>query len=205
MKRIVRDWRELKLIQSTKLVQSTYVWLVVVPIAVKLLNQFGDTATIKIGGIPHTIDLVLPFSWQMFYLSALSFVIGNIVFIAFAPKISKEFLDYGDFKAKGKLAKDIGMYASREHANRTEQINNIMKSCRDYGLLKFEPSQNPNDAYHASENEKQKFWDLFNERVTSRLWGRIICTLCYFSGMVFFVIVALQNVYWTINEIFSFA
>ncbi|EMN7431516.1 MFS transporter permease [Vibrio parahaemolyticus] len=192
----IPSWAVLKSVEDVKLVKSTYVWLVVVPIAVKLLSKLGDTVTITVAGQPLTFDLVLPFSWQLFYLSALSFVLGNVVFLCFAPSIAKEFRNYGDFRSQGKLRHDISNYQAKADKRVEQLVNAALFSHK----RTFTEEESPNKSHNETQQEKREFWAVFNERIAINKSARAVCSFFYLIGFVLFLGVMTQNIIWTLNE-----
>jgi hypothetical protein len=94
-------WITISKIGQSKFVQSFYVWLIIVPIIAKFFVE-----------IPITEDYIileLPFSWIIFYFSALAFVIGNILYLR-CPEIIKEYSSYRDFVSTGRGEEEIEKY-----------------------------------------------------------------------------------------------
>ena len=79
-KKYILDWKKISNISKMKFVKSILVWVVFVPIVAKILSSIRDNHLID-------LDFVLPFSWVLFYFSALFFLIGNIVYNIFVPPI----------------------------------------------------------------------------------------------------------------------
>lgn len=65
------NWSTLKAIQNNKIVKSTYIWLFIVPLLAKILSKIDANLYLDIAGKVYEIDLALPFSWKLFFLSAL--------------------------------------------------------------------------------------------------------------------------------------
>ncbi|HAS6505925.1 TPA: MFS transporter permease [Vibrio parahaemolyticus] len=196
----IPSWAVLKSVEDVRLVKSTYVWLVVVPIAVKLLSKLGDTVTITVAGQPLTFDLVLPFSWQLFYLSALSFVLGNVVFLCFAPSIAKEFRNYGDFRSQGKLRHDISNYKATDQAKTDKRVKQLVNAAQFSHKRTFTEEESTNKSHNATQQEKSEFWAVFNERIAINKSARAVCSFFYLIGFVLFLGVMTQNIIWTLNE-----
>jgi len=190
-------WHKLSLVQSYKLVKSTYVWLVLVPLVVKLFSKLGDEIEIEISGNILHLDLVLPFSWQMFYCSALAFTAGNIIFSLCAPNIIKNYSDYGDFKNKGKLEKDLMSYMRPDILK--EKQDNKQFGIQFQSLSFSEKKVNTNAEFDAVNREKELFWETFNNQdTTTKLW-RISCGFLYLAGSCCFCVVAAQNIFWVLR------
>ena len=93
-------WSFLSNFGKNKIVKRTYVYLFFVPFIINTLNKFG---------FQEIIDSI-PFSWQMFFLSAIMFTIGSIVYFLFAPKIILENDSFAEFKNTGKIYEHIKEY-----------------------------------------------------------------------------------------------
>ena len=98
---LIANWNTIKKYGDNKAVKNAYIWLIIVPIAAKSLNEIPDKITIPF--VKHDILLLttLPFSWFILYFSALAFFIGYLLYIFFCPKIIKDFSDYGEFELQG--------------------------------------------------------------------------------------------------------
>jgi len=95
------NWSILSKLGQNKIVQKTYIYLVAVPFLINTLKKFNLEKVIE----------SIPFSWQMFFLSALMFTCGSILFNIFAPKIIKENESYRDFENHGKNWQHLTSYA----------------------------------------------------------------------------------------------
>ncbi|ATG77627.1 hypothetical protein [Pseudoalteromonas sp. 1_2015MBL_MicDiv] len=113
MLELVPDWKVLKKFADIKLVKFSYVWIIIVPVLAKLLVQIGDVLPIKIGEVTFNINLSLPFSWQMFFFSALSFSLAQFIFNLVCPEIVKDFENQREFENDGKTVIQLGSYLKR--------------------------------------------------------------------------------------------
>lgn len=105
MSSLILNWDYLASIGNSKFIKSSYIWLFIVPVAAKGMSLIEDPLDFShlVPGL--VLDLELPFSWVVFYASAIFFALGNIFFQRSCPGIIaryptlKSFLDDGrDFE-----------------------------------------------------------------------------------------------------------
>jgi len=87
-------WIQIQRIQEYKALKSSYFWLLAVPIFAKLLDKVNDTVNINFFGADIILTMGLPFSWQVFYFSAVFIVLGDIVFHNRCPSMLICMLDW---------------------------------------------------------------------------------------------------------------
>lgn len=127
-------WSFLRSLRTNRLVSSTYIWLIIVPVAAKAASGLSESLSFEVGGATHSISLTLPFSWQIFFLSALIFVIGNILFVVFSPKFIQLYSDFGYFTRLGgrvdqlEAHKDEAMEESENQKERLQKLAGIKKT-----------------------------------------------------------------------------
>lgn len=191
-------WCDLKKIGDTKFVNSMYMWIFAVPLLVKAFEYIEDEKLIfQIFQQQLPISTTLPFSWSLFYFSALSLALGNMIYLFKCPKIIKEHPNYQSFIAEGKKLKQLGAYCEdmsfnwEKLATKIEQkkvriglsrTNNLPKT----GLVKFEADIDVEDPVHY-------FWPIHEFGDKKSLGCRRICALLFFVGFTLFAVVAFQN------------
>lgn len=75
-------------------------WFSIVPIIAGITNQLPDPLSLAIGNDVHKIRLVLPFTWQLLWLSSLSFVISFVIYKFMCPDFILKYNSYSDYKAR---------------------------------------------------------------------------------------------------------
>lgn len=103
-------WSQLVKIQRIRIVQLMYVWLFIVPILAKAFSKLEKAAHVIVFGCKFQVQLSLPFSWNIFYFSALSFAAANLVFILRSYTLIKDHSDFLDFAGKGKRESQLARY-----------------------------------------------------------------------------------------------
>ncbi len=81
------SWVELSVLGESKLVKSLMIWLIIVPILAKIFDQLPDKIIINIFNNNIGLFLLLPFNILCFYISALLFTLGGIIYKLKCPSI----------------------------------------------------------------------------------------------------------------------
>lgn len=99
--KVVDRWDFLRWFGRSRWVATSYVWLVIVPTAAKLLRYVEDEYEIVATWLskPLRIDVNLPFNWYVFFATATCFAVAQVVYWMRCPKIVKEHGDYGTYRA----------------------------------------------------------------------------------------------------------
>lgn len=80
--------------QSSFFIRSSYFWFVFIPIWVKALSKVDSTLSIPVPGKTITLHLSLPFTWWLFFFSAVAFAIGKIVYQVRCPMFIRRYPTY---------------------------------------------------------------------------------------------------------------
>ena len=103
-------WSSVRRLARNRTVRSAYFWLIFVPISARMLATVNQTVTLTFLGGDWALALELPFSWKIFYLSAVAFSIGNLIFTLACPKIILDQATYTEFSADGKSSGQVVDY-----------------------------------------------------------------------------------------------
>lgn len=109
MKKLI-DWELIATLGKNQLVRRSYIFFFFVPIAAKILSEIKSPIEILVGKYKFTFLFELPFSWKIFFFSALGFALGSLIYEIFAPKIIKENKSLGDFWTAKKNMHHIFLY-----------------------------------------------------------------------------------------------
>lgn len=184
-------WSFLKTVQTNKIVSSTYVWLVIVPVFAKAFSAI-ESVKFEMSGVYYTIDLTLPFSWVIFFFSSLCFVIGNVIYVFSCSEFIKNYNDYGDFKSKGILISDLDNYCSQGGKSLDARIQELSINLSG------------GDTYNAFEElNNSSFWNVHKGQDVLHKKSRLSCLFFYTIGFGLFLFVAFTNLYWVISELIS--
>jgi hypothetical protein len=187
--RLVPSWSNMSAMASARIVYSTYIWLFIVPIAARALTGTGAVVSVPVGSESIPIHLALPFTWQLFYASAVLFTLGNLTFFFGAPRIVKDHANAKAFREAGKGWNQLRAY-QRESGMSDERFLEI----RDYlDGSKLDESRK----YHAMKQPESRyyelFWSVYENSDSSRMILRSCCALLYGAGLVAIGLVFLEN------------
>ena len=101
------EWSDLRRFGTSAVLKSSYFWLASIPIAAKLLLQLKQPFVFTFLGKEHTVFLHLPFSWYLFYFSAVAFATASALFGFYCPRIIKRYSSFGDFYGEGSGAREL--------------------------------------------------------------------------------------------------
>lgn len=223
----IPKWTELAILGENRLVKSSYIWLIIVPITAKLIRELPYPLYVNMGNENFQFKLSLPFSWQLFFFAALSFSIANVIFSFYRPLFTK-FKDYGDFKNQGRTSKFLqSCLLKLRHSN---SINLDYKLAKLYkfhrGDLTKLPLQIENDdnvqfwydqvfreirnmdGTHINEKTNANalagiFWIVFKAENMSKKVARSCCFFFYGIGLIAMLYVMAQNIYFVGCESFQ--
>ena len=102
LRRRIPYWTSLRDVGNSRLLKTSYVWIVFVPLAAKFLQGVSYTLEFEALGNPLTIDLQLPFSWALLFYASVITSCANIVYLTRCPPIIKGFETYKDFESQGR-------------------------------------------------------------------------------------------------------
>ncbi len=107
-------WSKLRTLGHNSIIKSSYIWLIIVPLAAKMFSALPEVHTFKIFEANITVHFGLPFSWIIFYFMALFFAIGQFIYTVKCPEILKNYENFYDYEKSGsndllllKLLRDI--------------------------------------------------------------------------------------------------
>ena len=198
-KKSIFHWNYIKALPKNRLIKSSYFWFVIIPIIAKILRKIETPLAINVNKNQNLIlDLSLPFSWKLFFLSSLAVVVGNILYNLFCPRLIKEFNNYSEFKKTGRNSLSLLSYIPIRDATLNKQFEGKYK---DIELQQDNWIDNETYVSELDKSLKINFWDLYNRLNKSTPMIRVITYIFYLIGVLLFVTVIIQNVIYTIEQI----
>lgn len=199
------SWDWISTIGNVKLIRSSGLALVVIPLFVKIFQ--GVSGEYKIEGIEPTltINLELPFNWIALYFAAISMTIADLIYICQCPLIIKEFKDYGQFRSKAinflslpKIASDSGLDIK---IIETVSVAYDMIELRQYkeGELLISVADTN------LENKERDFFEItrqFSENIRSK--SRLTTLFFYIVSLILLFGLSLQSVGVTLKFIYNY-
>ncbi|EGQ7683722.1 hypothetical protein IZS58_004673 [Vibrio parahaemolyticus] len=197
--KVSSSWCDLKKIGDTKFVNSMYVWIFVVPLLVKAFEYVEDEKLVfQVFKQPIPISTTLPFSWAMFYFSALCLALGNLVYLIKCPKIIKEHPTYQSYLNEGKKLKQLAQYCEDISFNWGGLAKKIEEKNQQIFLAKRNAhvlGSNATGQYQEIDVEDpiHYFWPIHEFADIKFSPYRYICLSLFSVGFVLFGIVSIQN------------
>lgn len=168
-----------------------YIWIFIVPIAAKLLSKTNEIIFLTIFNYTFEVNLGLPFSWKMFYFSALFFTIATIIYQTRCPRLIKEYQNFSAYDQEGKPEWHLRSYA--------EDINidfDTYKEDHEGAMLDHDGEIKSGKDFTSSI-----FWHLHGEANEKRVVFMWACVAAYAAGFILLFLVFFQNLWWVIRSI----
>lgn len=187
-------WSKIEPLSKLVVVRSMYIWIIVVPILAKTFEHIGEKAKVVVFGHYFEVQLSLPFSWTLFYFSALFFTLANILFQFRCPTIIKENRDYSAFTASRRGVEHLDKYIFEVDMN-WEGLRRLVDR-RDEYFERVAEATNPK----ASDGLlRKRFITAHEYSDNKRVFSRISSYICYAVGLALIGIVVVQNAVYVIK------
>jgi hypothetical protein len=186
---MINKWSFVQKLSRNKLLASSYIWLVIVPIFAKLLAQVESPIELTniVAGL--VIDFTLPFSWKAFYCAALLFSISGLVYSLCCPKLIQSVQSYGDFKQQG-----LNGFYLKEYA---QELSGFEYECN----ARIAIDAFPNQANELEPDLSAGFQQLFSFEDSRRYLAICSCLILYLSGLALITWVLIDNAYYVLQQI----
>ena len=168
---------------KSRALATSYLWFVLVPVAAKVIHALPSSMTL--GGAVFRLDFGLPFTWTVFYFSAVFFALAGLVFGAFCPRVVKDHHHAQDFLAAGKSTDHLKEYI--------EDLPPLRLDSRRRTTMMIEPT----DPHSVAE----AFWAAYRTAVVARPVARGVCLGLYVAGFVLLAFVAVENLVFVISAL----
>ncbi len=176
-KRYILDWKKISKISKMKFVKTILIWVVIVPIVAKILSSIKEHQFVH-------FDFVLPFSWVLFYFSALSFLVGNILYNIFVPPIINENRSFSHFLEQGRGKRELISYLESEQLDDSGAYSELY--C---------------DKALGVDSKNDYFWDIWELSINNKIKIRLFISIFYSIGILLILIVFLQNMLFVLDNI----
>lgn len=184
-------WDDLNRFGKNRILQSSYVWLFVVPIAARALSVISDPLVLTGISEGFRIRMTLPFSWHLFYFSAVVVSIAGLIYMLMCPELIQRFNTFAEFRSEGRGIEYLKGYATKlKRQARTEEE----------GFNSFFRAQE----VEAADPEKELpelFWRIHEEENKKFPYWRFVCFSLYFTGLLLIGGVLVQNLVFVIRQL----
>lgn len=209
-------WASLQKLESSKIVSSSIVWFIAVPVLAKALSGVDRIVHIECLSARFPIQLVLPFSWTLFFFAATAFGAASGIVSWRRPRPLSEYSAVSEFVDADRSAAELVC----DFLDVVECLRRPIGSSNSRGvgqlhefLRAFEPQSLSVDLSQAkevppieelsvglraarlrpgmSQEAQWLVWEIGNE---ARLFSRVVASLLYGVGCLLWTIVLSQNV-----------
>ena len=209
------NWSFVNSFGKMKYSKSSYYFLVLIPILVKVSEYLSSE---------FDINITFPFNWYVFYFGALAIAFGSILYQLFCPPIIKKYSNYGEFIEAGEsdsyLKRVVKVYLEDD-----EQLNILSlespyikedEFIKKTTLSDLDPLTIPNFTTSPEigvktvfkhnlkyQEDRKNFFNLIYERI-NYFNKKIINTalISYLVGFTAFIWVIFQNILFVIERVF---
>jgi hypothetical protein len=217
-KEAIPKWSSLKGLENNKLVKSSFIWFMLVPVFSKLLGKLNETIIVTYNNHDYTLNFSLPFSWQIFFFAACFFTAGSVAVKLFCPNIIKEHTSFINFQESGKGWPQINGYIIDLYYDNfrmlfpekhLDSVNNYLKYFHNKDFSKSKTYETEVviflETNRIGQDENYAYWYTYNGAESVGPIKRVIATIFYFIGFSLLSIVAYQNLLFVIevSNIFS--
>lgn len=196
MKTLIPTWRRLRRYGESRVIKSSYFWVVFVPIAAKLTPQIEKI----LSSLGNTITLSLPFSWQMFYFGSIFFAISSWIYSTKCPYLIQKYRTPIDYWVAGHTMREIDEYAVETFLDIDGWSQRELLD--EYNQIKVTTDRHVHKDDEDTRNSKFHFIQKTTQY--KRVYWRFFCTSGYIIGAIFFMIVLIQNFYFVLNQTIEF-
>jgi len=173
---------------KNRLLATSYLWLIVVPVTAKVFSKIENPLDLSnvIDGL--VIDLELPFSWHLFYYSAVLISLGGAIYRIRCPAIIRDYSTFADYARVGRGSTYLLRYY--EKIDGFEFEKNASSFIRDNEVSLV-------DDDHFS---KFAFWDIYGHENYTRYAWRLLCFTLYTAGLALILVVLAENFFYVVSQ-----
>jgi hypothetical protein len=213
------SWTFIKRIGGLRILQTSYIFFIAIPIAAKFITSIGPELSIPIW--EETLRLSLPFSWSLLYFSSFAISVANVVYFFGCPQLIKDYDTLDNFVQEGHninqvlrhiisyihnfkknddletvqlILERFHYYACKRQSHLYDNTDELVM-CNDLDdvverfLSKIENRLDHSSSY-ALENT---FYFTRNILGYTKSSLRYLCAILFFVGIILFIIVLLQG------------
>ncbi len=206
-------WTSQRSLANSKIVKSSYIWLLVVPFLARVLHTLNESINFTIFDAQITLSTSLPFSWQLLFLAACFFSVANILFSIFCPDLVKSYGNYSDFESHGKTRMQINtalkdiVWCNKKPGVKSEYVDVLSSYFKYYKDNKKRTKHeldresiplfnNVSENLGKNSNAFYFVYAVLDKHNQAAIWSSFVS---YMSGLLCIAIIAVQNVCYVVS------
>ena len=208
-------WSSQRSIANSKIVKSSAVWLVLVPLVAKILSSLDNVIELTIFNGVFKFSTALPFSWQLLFFSASFFTVAGLIYSLFCPDIVKLYENFTQFDSDGKTRLQINSALKKIvwDTSKGKIISSYIPIASKFFKLytkhmvetEIKSEDNGNSLFEdVTKNEGKNSNAFYYVYSVSDIHGQNLITaslIFYIGGFICIGIIAVQNVCFVINTL----
>lgn len=201
-------WEWVRGFGNSRLMQTSYIWLFVLPVTAKTFSEIDNSVQINIFEADLPLSTVLPFTWQLVFLTALSLTIANLIYMTRCPQILRLYESHDQFRKKGQTLQQVHFaLKSLVWDDRTATVKSVYASLVTTYLENFSPA--PSDQQSLEDQVLALVSDIDSQRSrnlssSAFYWVRNVgaryhqksiaaCILFYVIGLLALAMIICEN------------
>lgn len=210
--RYAYPWSSLRAVQRIGAFRWSYLWLLTIPLAAKLLQTVPTKLNVPFYKEAIELHPRLPFSWTLLFFSGLFLVLGDIAFRFWCPPLVRDFEDFRAYRRTGRGEEHLRRILGDPEAHRVKDItDNVLDMSGPTGALfnkrrkqgRQPMGDDPPETVPPPNEEQLKeiFWGVRGRFDRSRFRRRTICAGLYLSALLALGIILVQNLIFVAREL----
>ncbi|KPK74071.1 MAG: hypothetical protein AMJ79_14750 [Phycisphaerae bacterium SM23_30] len=224
-------WSDLRGWGHSRLLQTSYIWIIIVPLAAKILLPIAGDHVFTVFGSRINIHFGLPFSWKLFYFMAISFTIALAFYTLRCPEMLRTYHTFREYRAEhkgiGPMLGWLNWTISRLDETRMgELLERITNAFRiDADIKAHNILEDTFNRFRSKRIPKSSLFKLYKDLLVSSTYGEdvlsdlfdaigrsqehlrkksLVCSVFFFfGGFLFFLIVMIQNFIFVIRAMLA--
>ena len=201
----IPNWDTLISMSRNKIVNSSYVFLFVTPIAAKVTQRLPELVEIPVGS-GYQFSIALPFSWLWLFWCAVAASLANLIVLVRCPSIVGDFREWDSFERTGKeatyiarTAKNIGCtgYPFTTHQRRFGPASQMTRLRRKATKATPDPVSMDREVMAANFNGVRDYASLCFP------WSRAVATALYLVALSCFGWIIFRNLCFVVSFMYS--
>jgi hypothetical protein len=177
---------------SSRVLQTSYVWLLFVPLAARALASVKENLALKIFGEVFHVTFELPFSWKIFYFAAICFSVAGITYTWRCPAIVKRYKAFPAFQEERRGTPYLRSLLRLLPESIQQDVKTLLDEYDDRvdhrsGAMTVKTKERDPDKL------AQAYWMLHQAANHSDLASLVVCFLFYAAGFILLSVVFVQN------------
>lgn len=191
-------WSKIGFLGKNRILTTSFLWVVVVPLCANFFNNV-NSIKVKAWDEVYSLNLVVPFSWHLFYFAALAIAIGKVIYTIFCPEMIARYENPNDFRNQGlgtvslvdSFRKALDNHDENVRITLTEKF--LHKYCKDDINPQRDAEKKIDSAVLRNGTAGDAFWYVRKLYERTNLLSFWLCFCCYLIGSLLLFIVVADN------------